>query len=221
MISILLATTGRPEMAVDCLSSILDTTEGRLVEYVVAIDNDFITQERVETLFKERKVSRLKVSYQEDYRGPSKAWNDALRLSAGDPVVLAADDLIFHPGWLEAAQEKMAELPEGGGLVGFNDTQIDGQGLATHYMLSRWFIDHYLGGVIAWEFYKHSFNDVEINERAKLANRFIYAPKAIVEHRHWIFGTRSQDATDTRFLGEHAESQAKYTERAAQGFPDT
>lgn len=216
-VSVLLATTGRPEMAVECLRSILNTKGSHEVQFVVAIDNDPDTLRFVSDVLREEERS---ISYSEGYRGCSKAWNDALFLATGELIVLAADDLIFHLGWLDAALEKMSELPEGGGLVGFNDTQLDGNELATHYMMTRWFIDNCLGGKVAWDVYKHSFNDCEINERAKRAGRFIYAPEAVVEHRHWIFGTRSQDQTDARALADYTESQAKYTEREAAGFPD-
>ena len=71
----------------------------------------------------------------------------------------------------------------------------------------------------AWDFYQHSFNDLEVNERAKLAGRYAWCEAAMVGHEHWVFGQREQDATDTRLLGAHAESERIYAERAKAGFP--
>jgi hypothetical protein len=86
--------------------------------------------------------------------------------------------------------------------------------------MSRRFIVEHFGGVIAWDCYRHSFNDREANERARRAGRYAWCEDAHVLHRHWIFGDRPQDATDARLLGEHPESQRRFDERQAAGFPD-
>jgi glycosyltransferase involved in cell wall biosynthesis len=208
MVSILLATMGRPEKARACVQSIKDTAED--VEVVVALDGP-----GAEAL---REMGCV-VDHCDEPRGSSKAWNDALALSTGDPVVLAADDLEFRPGWLEAALETLAAFPDGWGFVGFNDGHW-GEELSTHYLMSRRFIVEHLGGVIAWDCYRHSFNDREANERARRAGRYAWCEDAHVLHRHWIFGDRPQDATDARLLGEHPESQRRFDERQAAGFPD-
>jgi GT2 family glycosyltransferase len=215
MISIVLATTGRPQMAEQSVLSLLDSTDHEL-DLVVAVDNDEETTDRLVDI----DYPRLTIDYSETYRGPSKAWNDALRLSTGDPVVLAADDLVWHPGWADHALRTLSTLPDGWGLVGFNDGHWDGDNdFATHYMVSRRFIVEELGGVIAWEHYRHSFNDREINERAKRAGRFAWCKDAYVYHAHWLFGDRPQDGTDSRALQGHAESQNIFMERLAAGFP--
>jgi GT2 family glycosyltransferase len=152
-------------------------------------------------------------------RGCSRAWNDALAASTGDPVVLAADDLVFQPGWLDAALEEMERFDGGWGLVGFNDGHF-GEELSTHYMVSKRLIREHFGGVIAWECYHHSFNDREANERAKRAGRYVWCRDARVHHSHWLFGDRLQDATDLRHLPRHPESEATFSARMAAGFPN-
>jgi glycosyltransferase involved in cell wall biosynthesis len=147
MVSILLATMGRPEKAQACVQSIKDTAEN--VEIVVALDGP-----GAEAL---RDMGCV-VDHCDEPRGSSRAWNDAL-------------------------------------------------------------VEH-LGGVIAWDCYRHSFNDREANERAKRAGRYAWCQDAHVLHRHWIFGDRPQDATDARLLGEHPESQRRFDERLSAGFPD-
>lgn len=212
MISVLLATTGRPAMAEQSVRSLHDTTVGHDVEVVAAVDADQITANRLRML-----VDVL--HYSDDYRGCSKAWNDALSRATGDPVVLAADDLRWEHGWLEAASERLKQFPDGWGLVGFNDGHWGGD-LSTHYMVSRRCIVEVLGGRIAWEHYKHSFNDVEACERAKRAGRYAWCEDAHVFHSHWLFGDRLQDHTDARNLVDHHHSQQVYAGRAAAGFPD-
>jgi len=219
MISILLATTGRPEMAETTVRSLLATTRGHSVELVAAIDADRETLRRLATM-RLRDGFGMELDYANDYRGCSRAWNDALAASSGDPVVLAADDLVFQSGWLDHALATMAEHEGGWGFVGFNDGQGMGPDLSTHYMVSRRLIVEEFGGVIAWEAYTHSFNDCEANERAKRAGRYAWCEQAHVQHTHWLFGGRGQDETDTRALAYHAVSERMYAVRMAAGFPD-
>lgn len=211
MISILLATTGRPDMAVRCVESIRGSTSGHDVEVVCAVDADPESAERLAPL-----VDLLLVS--PHYRGCSQAWNDCLREAQGDPLVLAGDDLLFQLGWLDAALEAHADHPDF--LIGFNDGHWDGNtGLSTHYLMSRKFIVEVLGGRVAWP-YVHSFNDAEACGRARRAGRYYWAEEARVHHDHWLFGNRAKDATDTRNLGGHPESERLFKQREAEGFPD-
>jgi glycosyltransferase involved in cell wall biosynthesis len=211
-VSVLLATMGRPEKAVAFVHGLRATTEGHDVEIVVAIDGPAEDAQRLRDL-------GCVVDHSLELRGCSRAWNDALRLATGDPVVLAADDLEWQDGWLDAALKRLAEFPDGWGFVGFNDGHW-GEELSTHYLMSRRFVTECLGGVIAWDCYRHSFNDREANARARLAGRYAWCAEARVAHRHWIFGERPQDPTDTRLLGEHPESQLAFDEREAAGFPN-
>jgi len=220
MISVLLATTGRPDGAEACVRSLIDTTDGHEIEIVAAIDDDLETWNRLAAIQPRQEVS-IRVNFAYDYRGSSKAWNDALRLSTGDPVVLAADDLEFQPGWLDAALSTLSEFEGGWGFVGFNDGHWNGDtDFSTHYLMSRRFIAEHMGGVVAWDCYKHSFNDREANARARRAGRYAWCENARVTHNHWIFGDRAQDGTDTRLLGLHPVSERAFLYREAQGFPD-
>lgn len=193
-----------------CLENLRETAPD--VEIIAAVDADPDTALRIAPL-----VDRLLVCT--EYRGCSRAWNDCLAEATGDPIIFAADDLIWGEGWLEAALAKLEEFEDGWGLVGFNDGHWNGEELSTHYLMSRRFIVEVLGGVVAWDFYRHSFNDLEVNERAKLAGRHKWAEDAQVLHEHWTYGDRPQDATDTRTLDDHGAAQEMYQRRRAAGFP--
>jgi glycosyltransferase involved in cell wall biosynthesis len=222
VISVLLATMGRPDMAGATVRSLIETTRGHEVELITAIDVDGTAIDRIAALESQglfHEGFSWELSYRERARGSSRAWNDALGVAEGDPIVLAADDLEFEPGWLDAALETLAQFKDGWGLVGFNDGHW-GPELSTHYLMSRRFIVEVLGGVVAWDCYRHSFNDREANARAVAAGRYAWCENARVYHRHWLFGDRPQDETDTRLLGEHPESQRKFDERQAAGFPN-
>jgi glycosyltransferase involved in cell wall biosynthesis len=213
MVSILLPTMGRPERAVGSIEQIRATTQGHDIEIICPVDADQTTARALEGL------GGVRVDYRDRPQGCSAAWNRALALSRGDMIVFAADDLQWGEGWLDEALTVMDGLGLDGGLVGFNDGHWNGWELATHYLMSRRFIIDVLGGVIAWDFYRHSFNDLEINERAKASGRFAWAEHAHVRHEHWLFGDRDQDDTDRATLAEHGASQAIYEQRRAAGFP--
>jgi glycosyltransferase involved in cell wall biosynthesis len=210
LVSVLLPTTGRPERAEACVRSLLRTTEGHDIEVCAAVDADHETAKRLDDL-------GCYIDFSDELRG-NDAWNVALSFAVGDPIVFAADDLDFQPGWLDAALEALSEHP--GCLIGFNDGHW-GAELSTHYLMSRDFIIEVLGGRVAWgAHYPHSFNDAEVNERAKRANRYFWCEEARVYHSHWLFGDREKDETDTRNLGGHAAAEQKFRERQAAGFPD-
>jgi hypothetical protein len=189
-----------------------DSVTGQDLEVVAAVDHDPETAEKVGGL-----VDHL--LYSDTYRGCSKAWNDCLAVSSGDPVVFAADDLVWERGWLDHALGELAGFEDGWGLVGFNDGHWD-QSLSTHYLMSRRFIVEVLGGVVAWDFYKHSYNDLETCDRAKAAGRYRWCKDAHVRHEHWTWGTRDRDETDTRRLGDHPQDTEHYRRRVAAGFPN-
>lgn len=222
-VSIILPTTGRPARAAKCLQSILDTVGDRAVEIIAVVDADVTTVEMLESVMFSAGIGtwpRLSFDVSNEYRGNVAAWNSGLAQALGTYIVFAADDLTFHPGWLEESLKVMATLPDGIGLVGFNDGHWNGNELATHYIMHRQFIIEVLGGVIAWEWYKHSFNDLETNARAKRAGRFAWAEKAMVTHDHWTYGTRERDATDDRWLPDYSAAQRMYAAREAAGFPN-
>lgn len=216
-VSVLLATTGRAEMAETCARSLAATTIGHRVELIAAVDADRETATRLTAL--DTDDFRVIIDYRDALRGCSKAWNDALALARGDPIVLAADDLVFQPGWLDAALREMDAFEDDWGFVGFNDGHM-GAELSTHYMVSRRLIIEEFGGVIAWEHYHHSYNDCEACERARRANRYRWCEQAHVAHNHWLFGGRTQDETDTRNLAGHPASGEAFARRAAAGFPN-
>lgn len=211
-VSVLLATMGRPDKFAPFVKNVRETTEGHEVEIVAAVDGPgahAITLSELGCVVDHSLVTR----------GSSRAWNDALAASTGDPVVLAADDLEWQPGWLDAALTCLSGFPDGWGFVGFNDGHW-GPELSTHYLMSRRLIVEVFGGVVAWEHYSHSFNDREANARAQAAGRYVWCEEARVYHHHWIFGDRPQDETDTRLLEMHPWSERVFMQRQAAGFPN-
>lgn len=131
------------------------------------------------------------------------AGNYAEKINAGvratrEPLIfLGADDLRFHPGWLEAAQ---AKLEPGIGVVGTNDLcnprTFEGDH-STHSLITREYARR--GTVddpdcLLHEGYEHEYVDDELIGTAKARGAYAHAQDAIVEHLHPMAGKARSDA---------------------------
>ena len=113
---------------------------------------------------------------------------------------LVGDDVKFHPGWLDHAQQ-MA-LNTGAKVIGTNDLGtdrvMDGEH-ATHVLIARDYIAEQGAtwtdgpGVVCHEGYRHGFVDDELVTVAKQRGTFVPALASIVEHMHPWFGKGDED----------------------------
>lgn len=218
MISVLIPTSGRPEMFGDMLVSLRDTTHGWDIEVIAVIDNDERALE----------IANLWDVHVVDYslkkRGALRAWNTALFLSDGDILVPAGDDQIFHPGWLEYALESHRNKLGGYGVVGMNDLAYNGNTqIATMFLFDRQYCKDHMGGIFAPPMYHYYCIDSEWNEKAKLLGKFYWDDRSKVEHLHSAHGKRPVDALDREKMdaGWMETDNRIFRERKAQGFPVT
>lgn len=105
-------------------------------------------------------------------------------------VFLGADDLHFHPGWLEAAEEHISSRTPRVGVVGTQDL-CNGRVLkgehATHMLVTRWYCEQ--GTIddparVLHEGYLHEFVDDEFVATAKHRGAWAFAHDSVVEHLH-------------------------------------
>ena len=117
-------------------------------------------------------------------------------------VLLAADDLIFHPGWLEAVEKIAYEYDCG--VIGTNDRAnplVKAGKHSTHPVVRRCYIDKYGGvvgepGVVYHQGYDHQFVDVELVQTAMQRGCYAHAHDAVIEHRHPLYDRKvASDAT--------------------------
>jgi glycosyltransferase involved in cell wall biosynthesis len=199
------------------LDSLVSTTHGYEIEIIALIDDD---EESAEIALKHGCV----VDYSTERRGVLYLWNKGLAMSSGDMIHPAMDDLVYHESWLRLGLESHTEKLGRSGVIGFNDLAYDGnKQVATQFMFDRQYCKDYMGGVIAPPVYNYLWIDVEINERAKLAGKFYWDERAIVEHRHSAHGKREYDIHDKHKNDNNwAEIDGKiYEERKVAGFPVT
>ncbi len=142
-------------------------------------------------------------------------WNIGAAQALGEWIALGADDLIYHKSWAEEALR--ANI---GGYVGFNDVWLKLKEFSTHFMMTRSFMVEHNGGCLAIPAYHSWCIDMETAARAKRAGVYVWARKAIVEHRHVDHGIARMDATYEIGRKWHEIDKTIFENRELAGFPD-
>lgn len=111
-------------------------------------------------------------------------------------IFFGADDLKFHPLWLERATARLSKTV---GVVGTNDLgnrRVMRGEHATHPLVARWYCE--LGTIddprrTLHEEYPHEFVDDEFIQTAQHRNAFAPALDSYVEHLHPLWGKATTD----------------------------
>jgi glycosyltransferase involved in cell wall biosynthesis len=141
-------------------------------------------------------ADRIEVARQRrgDY---ARKINTGVRNSTEPLIFTGADDLRFHPHWLERAVES---LTPGIGVVGTNDLgskRVMAGEHATHLLFTRRYVNRFgtidERGKVFHEGYWHEFVDDEAVATAKHRNAWAFAHDSIVEHLHPNWGKAPND----------------------------
>lgn len=124
--------------------------------------------------------------------------NTGYKLTSEPLLFMAASDLIFHPGWFEAATAKLSDTVA---VVGTNDLGskrvMKGQH-STHTLVTRDYVDEFgtidQPGVVLHEGYPHEFVDDEFVQTAMFRNMWAFAFNSHVEHMHPAWNKAPSDA---------------------------
>lgn len=155
----------------------------------------------------------------DEYPGGSViGWNRLSRLANYEWLAGLSDDTVPDWNWLIEAKAAVEQLNKPG-VIGLNDLHTDGYKYATHYIVHRSFLNQYCGGYLINPAYQSWWFDVEMCEIAKQHGAYLYADKAIVEHRHYDWNAREFDKTYADSLALHEVDLALYKQRQALGFP--
>lgn len=135
---------------------------------------------------------------------PQKRGDYAKKINAGyrhssEPFLfLGADDLRFHPGWLDRALDAMTDPAIG--VVGTNDlgnSRVIAGEHATHSLVRRTYVDEHgtidEPGKILHEGYPHEFVDDEFVQTARRRGAFVSCSDSVVEHLHPLWGKAPTD----------------------------
>jgi hypothetical protein len=140
-----------------------------------------------------------------------------------EPFVLStADDVVFHPGWHEAAMAAFAD-PEVC-VVGGDDLspQTNGGGHVTMPIVRRSYLEDPGGawqerGTIFHEGYHHNYSETELWQLACHRGVARFVPEIVIEHLHPNWGKGVIDATYRRGAFANVAEDAKtFEQRKAQ-----
>jgi hypothetical protein len=218
-IAVLVPTLGRPEALRPLLQSIATTAPPSSVEVVFVLDHvDPGTHVELQSAWEQGwKFGRCF----EDDTYPEKV-NAGLLASTAPLVLPAADDVVFHAGWLEHALDAFRN--PGVDVVGTNDlTPATADGThATMPIIRRSYIEgagaaYSESGTVFHAGYHHNFCETELCKLAQYRGAYASCPASIIEHRHPAWGTRDADDTDRK--GSQANwdaDQALFEKRQAE-----
>lgn len=184
---ILIPVLGRPQNVEPLLKSIRETTPtGRVL--FIANSDDEAEHRAIEAAGEEMLIV--------DGNYAAKI-NRGIEASDEPLIFMGADDLRFHPGWLEAAK---AKLGDGIGVVGTADLlskRVMAGEHSTHSLITREYAA--LGTIddptkVLHEGYPHEYVDDEFIETAKKRGAFAHAADSVVEHLHPFAGKAPTDA---------------------------
>ena len=115
-------------------------------------------------------------------------------------MAFIGDDCIMQAGCLENALKAAEQLPDGWGLVGFNDNlrmawdrgNVNLNRAPAHWMAHKKLLP-LLDGDLFHTGYKHCFCDNELAMRCAEIGRYVFCRDAMVFHGHPIFDTKYTD----------------------------
>jgi len=189
MIAVLIPTLKRPHRIAEVIQNIKDTAP-EATPYFIIEQHDTETAEAIELAGGNKIVNTRAASY-------AGAINTAIHLTTEPYLVMASDDLIFHPNWLPP----LLELAKDFGFVGTNDLynpDVLSGNHATHYLITREYAE--LGSIdnpdaFLHEGYIHNYTDTEAVATAIHRNQWTPCLHSHLEHRHWVWGLATQDET--------------------------
>jgi len=145
------------------------------------------------------------------------AINTAYEKTTEPYFFTGADDLNFHTGWLSKALDCMENGKEVIGTNDMGDIPIGEARDATHYLISRKYIQEQSGRIDCPNMvlypYEHNYTDKEFIETAKARGVYAYAKESLVEHLHWAWNKAKMDETYQRGFESNERDRQTYLSR--------
>lgn len=131
------------------------------------------------------------------YGDYARKINHGVNITDEEFLLFGADDLLFHPGWFEAAVELMDDETAVVGTQDLANRRVMSGTHATHPLVARWYIEQ-AGtvdepGKALHEGYLHEYVDDEFIETAKAREVFAFCHESVVEHLHPAVGKAPVD----------------------------
>lgn len=207
-VAVIVPVLGRPHNARPLVESLNASTHRARIIFVVS-PNDPAQQAACDETW----ADMLVVPWEPGPADYARKINLAYPLCDEPLVLLGADDLRFHPGWLEAV-EVVADGWDCG-VIGTNDRAnplVIAGTHSTHPVVRRCYIDEHGGsvgepGTVYHDGYDHQWVDNELVATAQARGCYAHAHGAVVEHLHPLYNRQ-------------VETDATYAKGQAQGHAD-
>ncbi len=208
MIDILVPTLGRQKALQPLAANILNATpDGSFHVIFVADEADLETRQVLDKLcFPGGPWSQVI----EDGTYPHKT-NAAYLAGSADLVLPTADDVVFHPGWLDAVLNALEDPSVQ--VVGTDDLSpaTADRTHATMPVLRRSYCESpgaswHEPGKVFHEGFHHQYAETEICALAQHRGVWTFAEDAVIEHRHPDWNSRPRDATDEKGNGQNTDA---------------
>ena len=206
LISALVPSRGRPDWLHKTVKSAFETaTYPRQLEFVVYLDDDDDPKKLFdyETVLPFAVEANLMKNIHLLIRPRallSECWNVCAANARGEILMHCGDDLTFDtPGWDAHVRRAFAETPDKILFAYGNDLGPHGETFGTHGFVHRKWVETV--GYFVPPIFSSDWNDVWLNEVAKMINRHKLLP-FVTEHHHYTFGKSERDQT-------HAEREER------------
>ena len=214
MIVVVAPVLGRPHNAQPLADSLAAASPGVRLVFVVSPGDDLELAACVAT-----GADVVEATWPAGHGDFARKVNLAAELTAERFVFQAADDVEFAAGWDDEAL-RVAE-DTGAGVVGTNDNAnpVVKQGRhATHSLIRRSYIDDPGAsmdgpGTVFSVAYGHQYCDNELVQLAQARGEWAFAERAVVTHRHWVWGTAPKDATYAKGDSTHVADARTFARR--------
>jgi hypothetical protein len=171
---------------------------------------------------KEQPTWNVNVEFEPGPGDYARKINHGYRLAEShgfDWVFTGADDLTFHPGWLQAAMLVAANY--GKSVIGTNDLwnpSVRRGRHSTHSLVSVDYVREIGGGwdgpgVLLHEGYDHQCVDNELCTAALMRGMWAFAKDSVVEHLHPFAKKAEMDDTYRKALAKGKEDIAVFRQR--------
>jgi glycosyltransferase involved in cell wall biosynthesis len=219
--AVLIPTLGRPHRVPRLLENLAASTHAPNIAYFIVERDDDATLEAVRTAGARWIVNQGASTY-------ASSINTGYRETTEPFLFLAADDVVFQEGWLEAALHAMRDPRIG--VVGTADPYWPLPDHSSHSLVRRRYIEAHSGcldvpDVVLFP-YHHGFTDHELVGVAKARRAYLYCDQARVEHHHpgWddigrVRGGSELDETYRKGNRHHRRDTLTFASRSAHWMP--
>lgn len=215
MIDILVPVLGRPESIAPLVENVhTATTVAHELLFLCSDNDDPKVLEQVRKSGERSVIARFPSSGQY-----ARKMNHGYCVTGNPWLLLAAQDVRFHPGW----DTKALRCAESSGcrVIGTNDLgnpeSFRRGRFSTHPLVARSYADE-LGtvdgpGALVSEAYDHNWVDRELAGTAISRREWYFCRDSVVEHLHPHWGKGEMDATYRKGLERFAADRAIYNRR--------